>query len=99
MAFRDMLHGVHCDAEPVSVDLEMFQRAAASAEKGLLFEHVIEAPGHKAALDLLVRERLCDLFSVSPGELIDVLAWAMTNPETPVMVEPCLLYTSDAADE
>ena len=88
MAFRDMLHGVHCDAEPVSVDLEMFQRAAASPEKGLLFEHVIEAPGHKAALDLLVRDRLCDLFSVSPGELIDVLAWAMANRETPVMVEP-----------
>ena len=88
MAFRDMLHGVHCDAEPVSVDLEMFQRAAASPEKGLLFEHVIEAPGHKAALDLLVRDRLCDLFSVSPGELIDVLAWAMANPETPVMIEP-----------
>ena len=87
MAFRDMLDGVHCDGNPVSVDLEMFERAASSPGIGLLFEHVIEAPGHRAALDLLVRDRLCELFSVEPGELIDVLAWAMANPEPPVMVE------------
>jgi UbiD family decarboxylase len=52
-----------------------------------LFSDIIESPGHKAALDVLVRDRLCEVFSVSPGELIDVLAWGMANPESPLVVD------------
>jgi UbiD family decarboxylase len=55
---------------------------------GVVYSDVIEAPGHSAALDVLVRDRLCEIFSVSPGELIDVLAWGMANPEPPVLVDP-----------
>ena len=77
MAFRDLLHGVDCDDDAVSVNLEMFDRASASGGKGVVFSDIIESPGHRAALDVLVRDRLCEVFSVSPGELIDVLAWGM----------------------
>jgi len=87
MAFRDLLHGVECDDDAVSVNLEMFDRASASGGKGVVFNDIIESPGHKAALDVLVRDRLCDVFSVTPGELIDVLAWGMANPESPLVVD------------
>ncbi len=87
MAFRDLLHGVDCDDNPVSVNLEMFDRASASAGKGVVFNDIIESPGHRAALDVLVRDRLCEVFSVSPGELIDVLARGMANPEPPLEID------------
>ena len=87
MAFRDLLHGVECDDDAVSVNLEMFDRASASGGKGVVFNDIIESPGHRAALDVLVRDRLCDVFSVTPGELIDVLAWGMANPEPPLVVD------------
>jgi len=87
MAFRDLLHGVDCDDDAVSVNLEMFDRASASGGKGVVFNDIIESPGHKAALDVLVRDRLCKVFSVSPGELIDVLAWGMANPESPLIID------------
>jgi len=88
MAFRDLLEGVGRDTAPVSVDLEMRDRTSATGGGGVVYSDVIEAPGHSAALDVLVRDRLCEVFSVSPGELIDVLAWGMTNPEHPVLVDP-----------
>ena len=87
MAFRDLLHGVDCDDDAVSVNLEMFDRASASGGKGVVFNDIIESPGHRAALDVLVRDRLCEVFSVSPGELIDVLAWGMANPESPLEID------------
>ena len=88
MAFRDLLEGVGRDTAPISVDLEMRDRAFAAGGMGVVYSDVIEAPGHSAALDVLVRDRLCEIFSVSPGELIDVLAWGMANPEPPVLVDP-----------
>ena len=88
MAFRDLLEGVGRDTAPISVDLEMRDRAFAAGGMGVVYSDVIEAPGHSAALDVLVRDRLCKIFSVSPGELIDVLAWGMANPEPPVLVDP-----------
>jgi UbiD family decarboxylase len=65
----------------------MFDRASASGGKGVVFSDIIESPGHRAALDVLVRDRLCEVFSVTPGELIDVLAWGMANPEPPLVVD------------
>ena len=88
MAFRDLLEGVGRDTAPVSVDLEMRDRTSATGGRGVVYSDVIEAPGHSAALDVLVRDRLCEVFSVSPGELIDVLAWGMANPEHPILVDP-----------
>lgn len=87
MAFRDLLHGVDCDANTVSVNLEMFIRASEAGGEGIVFSNITEAPGHRAALDVLVRDRLCQIFSVNPGELIDVLSWAMSNPEAPMVVD------------
>ena len=54
----------------------------------LLFENISETPGHRAAVNLLTRERLCAAIGISPEEYIDTLAWAMENPSTPVLVEP-----------
>ena len=56
-----------------------------------LFENISECPGHRAAANVLVG-RGCVAFSIEPGELIDILAWAMDNPEEPVEVD-----RSDAA--
>ena len=67
MAFRDLLEGGGRDTAPISVDLEMRDRAFAAGGMGVVYSDVIEAPGHSAALDVLVRDRLCEVFSVNPG--------------------------------
>jgi len=35
----------------------------------------------------LTRERICARFEISPGELIDILSWAMKNPSEPKMID------------
>jgi UbiD family decarboxylase len=54
----------------------------------LLFENITETPGHRAAVNLLTRERLCAAIGITPEEYIDTLAWAMENPSTPILIEP-----------
>jgi UbiD family decarboxylase len=54
----------------------------------LLFENISETPGHRAAVNLLTRERLCAAIGITPEAYIDTLAWAMENPSTPILVEP-----------
>ena len=53
----------------------------------MLFNDVKECPGHRVAINILTRSRLCEAFGVGPGELIDILAWAMENPSEPVVVD------------
>tara|TARA_S200000501_G_scaffold355738_2_gene377773 strand:+ start:17826 stop:19031 length:1206 start_codon:yes stop_codon:yes gene_type:complete len=53
----------------------------------LVFSDISEAPGHRAALNVLEKSRLCEMFDISPGDLIDVLAWAMENPSEPEIVD------------
>tara|TARA_X000000368_G_scaffold328882_1_gene265931 strand:+ start:382 stop:1587 length:1206 start_codon:yes stop_codon:yes gene_type:complete len=53
----------------------------------LVFNDISEAPGHRAALNVLEKSRLCEMFDISPGDLIDVLAWAMENPSEPEIVD------------
>jgi len=91
MAFRDLLTGVPRDSEEVSVEFEMRDRSESSGGGPIVFDNVVEAPGHSAALNVLVRDRLCEVFDISPGELIDTLAWGMANPSEPMIVD-----TSDA---
>jgi UbiD family decarboxylase len=91
MAFRDLLTGVPRDSEEVSVEFEMRNRSESSGGGPIVFDNVVEAPGHSAALNVLVRDRLCEVFDISPGELIDTLAWGMANPSEPMIVD-----TSDA---
>ena len=38
-------------------------------------------------MNVLTRQRLCEAFEVEPGELIDILSWAMENPSEPVMID------------
>ena len=86
MGFREMLQGVQIVDELVSVRNEMLERSMASDHRPLLLTNVKESPGHRAALNIIDRDRLCESFGVEPGELIDILAWAMDNPSEPVLV-------------
>ena len=87
MAFRDLLTGTPLDSEEVSVEFEMRDRSESSGGGSIVFDNVVEAPGHSAALNVLVRDRLCEVFDISPGELIDTLAWGMANPSEPMIVD------------
>jgi len=87
MAFRDLLTGTLLDSEEVSVEFEMRDRSESSGGGPIVFDNVVEAPGHSAALNVLVRDRLCEVFDISPGELIDTLAWGMANPSEPMIVD------------
>jgi len=87
MAFRDLLTGTLLDSEEVSVEFEMRDRSESSGGGPIVFDNVVEAPGHRAALNVLVRDRLCEVFDISPGELIDTLAWGMANPSEPMIVD------------
>ena len=53
-----------------------------------VFANIEETPGHKAAVNLLTRERLCQAIGITPEEYIDTLAWAMKNPSEPEIVDP-----------
>ena len=87
MAFRDMLEGVHRIDDSVSVNYDMMDTSVSMGNIPLVFNNISETPGHRAALNVLERSRLCEMFDVGPGELIDILAWAMENPSEPLMVE------------
>ncbi len=86
MAFRDMLEGVHRIDDSVSVNHDMMDMSVSLGNVPLVFENIAESPGHRAALNVLERSRLCEMFEVSPGELIDILAWAMDNPSEPQII-------------
>ena len=47
----------------------------------MIVADVTETPGHSAAMNVLSRERLCSVLDVEPDELIDILGWAMNNPQ------------------
>lgn len=92
MAFRDLLDGAIRHSEAISVNHGILDASQSGGHVATVFENISECPGHRAAANVLVRERLCEAFSIQPGELIDILAWAMDNPEEPVEVD-----RSDAA--
>ena len=87
MAFRDLLGGAIRHSESISVNHGILDASQTGGHVATVFENISECPGHRAAANVLVRERLCEAFSIEPGELIDILAWAMDNPEEPVEVE------------
>lgn len=87
MAFRDLLSSARVISRPVSVLHDMFEESLASGGELLLFEQIREAPTHRAALNLLTRERLCEAIGIAPEEFIDSLAWAMNNPTQPEFVD------------
>ena len=86
MGFREMLKGAIVDEAPISVSFEMRARSLEKGNAPMVFTNVKEAPGHSAAINILDRKRLCEYFDVEPGELIDILSWAMNNPTDPKVV-------------
>ena len=87
MAFRDLLGAATTVDEPISVLHGVFDKSKSTGHDLLVFENLIEAPGHKIAVNLLTRPRLCAALSIEPEEFIDLLGWAMENPSEPKIVE------------
>ena len=86
MAFRDLLVDVEKINAETSVIHGIFNNSKHLNHIPLVFDNLTEAPNHSAALNVLTRKRICETFNVSPGELIDILAWAMNNPCEPEII-------------
>ena len=86
MSFRDLLHDVENVEERTSVINEMLEYSVDNGNPPLLFTNLVESEGHKAAVNVLTRERICNTFDITPGELIDTMAWAMKNPSEPIII-------------
>ena len=87
MGFRELVDGSRVSDVPISVNFDMKEESETSGNEPILFNEIIESPGHRAAMNILTRQRLCEAFEVQPGELIDILSWAMENPSDPVLIE------------
>ena len=87
MGFRELVDGSRVSDSPVSVEFDMKRESEISGNEPILFNEITETPGHRAAMNILTRKRLCEAFEVKPGELIDILAWAMENPSEPVLID------------
>ena len=102
MGFRDLVDGSRKVEVPVSVNFDMREESFSSNNEALLFTNIVESPGHSAVMNILTRQRLCDSFGVEPGELIDILSWAMENPSDPVLLDgadaPVLQKTMSETD-
>ena len=87
VGFRELVDGSREIDTPVSVNFDMREVSETSENESLLFSDIIEAPGHRATMNILTRRRLCEAFEVEPGELIDILSWAMENPSEPILTD------------
>ena len=86
MAFRDLLAGAIEINEEISVNHGMLNHSKSINHEAVVFNNITEAEGMRSAINVLARDRLCSIFEISPGELIDILAWAMKNPTEPEIV-------------
>ena len=100
MAFRDLLKAATSVSEPISVVHDLRSRSMALGHPMLLAEAPIEAPGHRVALNVLRRDRLCEGLGIEPSEFIDLLAWGMANPQDTMVTEtgPVLSCRMDPVD-
>ena len=81
MAFRDHLAGAFTPSDSVSCIHGLFDLSI-DREHDMIVANVTETPGHSAAMNVLSRDRLCSVLDITPSDLIDVLGWAMKNPQT-----------------
>jgi UbiD family decarboxylase len=88
MAFRDLLHDVQTISQRTSLIQEMLNYSLENGNPPLVFDNIPESKGHRAAMNVLTRDRICKTFKISPGDLIDTLAWAMNNPSEPKIISP-----------
>jgi len=102
MAFRDLLAGVTEVNEEISVKHDMLNHSESIGNKAVLFNNIAECNDLRSALNVLARDRICAIFDITPGELIDTLAWAMENPSEPEIVDaknsPVFENTQDVVD-
>ena len=87
MAFRDHLGAAKEEAAPTSLIHGMWNHSRASNHDLTLFTQISESPGHRAAINILTRDRLCESIGISPEQYIDTLGWAMNNPSEPILVD------------
>ena len=102
MGFRELVEGSMIIDGPTSVDFQIREASEANANAPIVFNKIKEVPGHRVAINILTRKRLCESFGISPGELIDILSWAMDNPVDPQIIDsseaPVLENTMSAVD-
>ena len=87
MAFRDHLDAAMLEKEAVSLVHGMLHHSQASQHTMTVFENITECPGHRAAVNMLTRDRLCAAIGIEPEAYIDTLGWAMHHPGEPVLVD------------
>ena len=87
MAFRDHLGAATVETAEVSLVHEMLHHSRSSGHAMTVFENIPECPGHRAAVNMLTRDRLCAAIGIEPEAYIDTLGWAMSHPSTPVEVD------------
>jgi len=87
MAFRDALGAATIVSDTVSLIHEIFDISRAKGHELLLFESIEQSPGHRAAINLLTRSRLCAALDIKAEDFLDLLQWAMNNPSTPEIIE------------
>jgi len=86
MAFREHLgDAVHI----TSVDPVGGMREVALEHRGrtIVFDDVLGAPGHRAAMNICMRHNLASNFDISESDVIDVLGWAMNNRSESISYE------------
>ncbi|MBE45232.1 MAG: hypothetical protein CMB02_01040 [Euryarchaeota archaeon] len=88
MGFRELVEDSMIIDHPTSVDSQIREVSVANGNAPIIFNNIKEVPGHRVAINILTRKRLCESFDISPGELIDILSWAMENPVEPQIVDP-----------
>lgn len=102
MAFRDHLGAATVETSEVSLIHGMLHHSRASGHAMTVFENIPECPGHRAAVNMLTRDRLCAAIGIEPEAYIDTLGWAMGQPSTPVLVDkeeaPCFENTASEVD-
>ena len=102
MAFRDHLGAATVETAEVSLVHEMLHHSQASGHAMTVFENIPECPGHRAAVNMLTRDRLCAAIGIEPEAYIDTLGWAMSNPSMPDLVPneeaPCFENTVAEVD-
>jgi len=86
MAFRDHLGAATEESAEVSLIHGMLKHSQASGHAMTVYTNIPECPGHRAAVNMLTRDRLCAAIGIEPEEYIDTLGWAMDHPSEPVLV-------------
>lgn len=102
MAFRDHLGAAAIESSQISLIHEMMHHSQASGHAMTVFDNITECPGHRAAVNMLTRDRLCAAIGIEPEAYIDTLGWAMDHPSQPVLIDkekaPCYENFSNTAD-